>query len=317
VKFSALIAKKILSQGTILGEVLDMAHTYHHNESNLKLAFFLNFGFAVAEIIGGYLTNSIAIMADALHDLGDSVTLSISWRLEKLSEKGGDEKYSYGYKRFSLLSALVGAFILIGGSIIVIIEAIRRLRNPQPTDARGMLILAIFGIAINGFAAYRAGKGKNLNSRITYWHLLEDAIGWVAVLIVSLVLLVKEIYILDPILSLLVSGFVLFNVAKNMKETINLFLQGVPESIQIQAIEVEILKMEKVKNLHHTHIWSLDGEHHVLTTHIVLSMDSKKDDIRRIKDRIRKLTELYDLAHTTIEFEYLDDDCSMSSNHKE
>ena len=308
---------KILSQGTILGEVLGMAHTHHHKEDNIKLAFFLNFGFAIAEIIGGYLTNSIAIMADALHDLGDSVTLAISWRLEKLSEKGGDEKYSYGYKRFSLLSALVGAFILIAGSIIVITEAIRRLQNPQPTDARGMLVFAIFGIAINGFAAFRAGRGKNLNSRMIYLHLLEDAMGWAAVLIVSLVLLVKEIYILDPILSLLVSGFVLFNVGKNIKKTINLFLQGVPESIRIPEIEAELLKMEKVKDLHHTHIWSLDGEHHVLTTHIVLSLDSKKEDIRRIKDRIRKLTEQYDLAHTTVEFEYLDDDCSMCNNHKE
>ncbi|MCD6356881.1 MAG: cation transporter [Anaerolineaceae bacterium] len=294
-----------------------MAHTHNHNKGNLKLAFFLNFGFAIAEIIGGIYTNSIAIMADALHDLGDSASLALSWRLEKLSEKGGDEKYSYGYKRFSLLSAFVGALILIAGSIIVITEAIKRLHNPQPTDARGMLVFAIFGIAINGFAAYRAGKGKNMNSRMIYWHLIEDAMGWMAVLIVSLVLLVKDIYILDPILSLLVSGFVLLNVAKNIKKTINLFLQGVPESIQIPEIEAEILKMEKVKDMHHTHIWSLDGEHHVLTTHIVLCLDSKKEDIRQIKDRIRKLTELYNLAHTTIEFEYLDDDCSMSSNNKE
>ncbi len=294
-----------------------MAHTHNHNEDNLKLAFFLNFGFAVAEIIGGIYTNSVAIMADALHDLGDSASLALSWRLEKLSEKGGDEKYSYGYKRFSLLSALVGALILIVGSIVVISEAVKRLRNPQPTDARGMLIFAVFGIVINGFAAYRAGKGKNMNSRMIYWHLLEDAIGWVAVLIVSLVLLVKDIYILDPILSLLVSGFVLFNVAKNIKKTINLFLQGVPESIQIPEIEAEILKMEKVKDMHHTHIWSLDGEHHVLTTHIVLCLDSKKEDIRRIKDKIRKLTKLYDLAHTTVEFEYLDEDCSMSNDDKE
>jgi len=294
-----------------------MAHTHNHNEDNLKLAFFLNFGFAVAEIIGGIYTNSVAIMADALHDLGDSASLALSWRLEKLSEKGGDEKYSYGYKRFSLLSAYVGALILILGSIVVISEAVKRLRNPQPTDARGMLIFAIFGIIINGFAAYRAGKGKNMNSRMIYWHLLEDAIGWVAVLIVSLVLLVKDIYILDPILSLLVSGFVLFNVAKNIKKTINLFLQGVPESIQIPEIEAEILTMEKVKDMHHTHIWSLDGEHHVLTTHIVLCLDSKKEDIRRIKDKIRKLTKLYDLAHTTVEFEYLDEDCSMSNDDKE
>ena len=290
-------------------------HNHNHNEENLKLAFFLNLGFAIAEVIGGFYTNSIAIIADALHDIGDSVTLALSWRLEKLAKKGGDEKYSYGYKRYSLLSALLGALILVAGSFIVIFEAIKRIRNPEPTNARGMLIFAIFGIAINGYAAFRAGKGKNMNSKMVYWHLLEDALGWAAVLVVSLILLFYEIYILDPILSLVVSGFVLFNVARNMKKTINLFLQGVPDTVQISKIETEILGMEKVKGIHHTHIWSLDGEHHVLTTHIVLCLDSKKEDIRRIKDKIRGLTGQYDLSHTTVEFEYLDDDCSMSNNH--
>ena len=309
-----------------------MAHNHNHNEDNLKLAFFLNLGFAIAEVFGGYLTNSIAIIADALHDIGDSVTLALSWRLEKLAKKEGDEKYSYGYKRYSLLSALMGAFILIGGSAIIIFEAIKRIQNPEPTNARGMLIFAVLGIAINGYAAFRAGKGKNMNSKMIYWHLLEDALGWAAVLVVSLILIFKDnstiiktfekftgksIYILDPILSLAVSGFVLFNVGRNMKKTINLFLQGVPDTVQISKIEAEILGLEKVKGIHHTHIWSLDGEHHVLTTHIVLCLDSKKEDIRRIKDKIRGLTAKYDLAHTTVEFEYLDDDCSMSNNHEE
>ena len=296
-----------------------MAHNHNHNQSeeNLKLAFFLNLGFAIAEVIGGLYTNSIAILADALHDIGDSVTLALSWRLEKLAKKGEDEKYSYGYKRYSLLSALVGALILVVGSVIVIFEAAKRIRNPQETNAKGMLIFAIFGIVINGYAAFRAGKGKNMNSKMVYWHLLEDALGWAAVLVVSLILLFNEIYILDPILSLVVSGFVLFNVGRNMKKTINLFLQGVPDTVQISKIETEILGMEKVKGIHHTHIWSLDGEHHVLTTHIVLCLDSKKEDIRQIKDKIRGLTGQYDLAHTTVEFEYLDDDCSMSNNHEE
>ena len=293
-----------------------MSHDHNHIESNLKLALFLNFGFAIAEIIGGYFTNSIAIIADALHDLGDSVSLAISWRLEKLSTKKGDEKFSYGYKRFSLLSALIAAIILIVGSITVIGEAIQRIQNPETkVNPQGMLIFAILGITVNGFAAFRTGKGKNLNSRMVYWHLIEDAIGWLAVLIVSIILLFKDIYYLDPLLSLFVSGFVLFNVVKNLKKTINLFLQGVPDTIKIPEIEAEILKMEKVEDIHHTHIWSLDGEHHVLTTHIVLCLDSKKEDIRKIKDGIREMAEKYDLSHTTVEFEYLEEDCSMSNNH--
>jgi cobalt-zinc-cadmium efflux system protein len=293
-------------------------HNHNHNEENLKLAFFLNFGFAIAEVIGGFYTNSIAIIADALHDIGDSVTLALSWRLEKLSKKDGDEKYSYGYKRYSLLSALIGGLILVVGSVIVILEAIKRIQNPQETNAKGMLIFAFVGIAINGYAALKAGKGKNMNSKMVFWHLLEDALGWAAVLVVSIIMLFNEkMVILDPVISLALAGFVLLNVGRNMKKTINLFLQGVPDSIEISEIENKIMDMEKIKDVHHTHIWSLDGEHHVLTTHIVLCLDSKKEDIRRIKHVIRGFTEEYDLAHTTIEFEYLDEDCSMSNNNKE
>jgi cobalt-zinc-cadmium efflux system protein len=293
-------------------------HSHNHDEDNLKLAFFLNFSFAIAEVIGGFFTNSIAIIADALHDIGDSVTLALSWRLEKLSKKEGDEKYSYGYKRYSLLSALIGGLILVFGSGIVMLEAIKRIQNPQQTNAKGMLIFAFAGIAINGYAALKAGRGKNMNSKMVFWHLLEDALGWAVVLMVSIIMLINEkMVILDPIISLVLAGFVLINVSRNMKKTINLFLQGVPDSVEIAQIEKGILEMDKVNDVHHTHIWSLDGEHHVLTTHIVLCLDSKKEDIRNIKHFIRGLTNEYDLAHTTIEFEYLDEDCSMGVVNKE
>ena len=297
-----------------------MAHDHHHhhshmdetNEKNIRVAFFLNFGFALIEIVGGYFTNSIAIMADALHDLGDSITLAISWRLEKLAQKEGDRKFSYGYKRFSLLSALIGAIILLAGIVFVLFESINRILEPQTSNARGMLGLAVLGIAANGIAALRAGKGKNLNSRMIYWHLMEDAMGWAAVLFVSIVLLFWDIKILDPILSIMVSAFILFNVVKNLKQTIKLFLQGVPAEIDSAKIEEIILSDEKVIDVHHVHIWSLDGEHHVLTMHIVLRLETKKEDIRRIKQRVKNVSEQFDLSHTTIEFEYQESDCSMS-----
>lgn len=298
-----------------------MAHIHHHNhnhhnhesnEKNIRIAFFLNFGFAIIEVIGGYLTNSIAIMADALHDLGDSITLAVSWRLEKLADKEGDKKYSYGYKRFSLLSALIGAIILLVGIGFVLFESTARLFTPQSSDAKGMLLLAILGITVNGLAALRAGKGKNLNSKMIYWHLLEDAMGWGAVLIVSIVLMFWDINFLDPLLSILMSLFILYNVVKNLKHTLKLFLQGVPTDINPSSIETRILQDENVEGIHHTHIWSLDGEQHVLTMHIVLCQETKKEDIRRIKEKVKKISEQYDLAHTTIEFEYQESDCSMS-----
>ncbi len=289
-------------------------HNHNHNEKNIQLAFLLNFGFAIIEAVGGYLTNSIAIMADSLHDIGDSITLLLSWQLERYSERSGDEKYSYGYKRYSLLGALIGSVILIGGTIVVVLESIERIRQPQQTDARGMLILSLVGIAANGLAAVRAGKGSNLNSRIIYWHLLEDALGWAAVLVVSVILIFRDIPILDPVLSIAISGFILFNVIRNLRQTVNLFLQGVPTDVDVKKIEEAVLADAKVKDIHHTHIWSLDGEHHVLTSHVVLNLDTRKEDIRRIKEIFRFLASDYHLAHTTIEFEYLDSDCSMNNN---
>ena len=294
-----------------------MAHVHHQhdNQENIKVAFFLNLFFAVAELIGGIYTNSIAILADALHDLGDSITLAISWRLEALSEKGEDSKFSYGYKRFSLLGALVSGVVMLIGSTFVVSEAMQRLITPQESNASGMLVFALAGIAVNGYAAFRTNKGKNLNSRMISWHLIEDLLGWVAVLIVSLILLFRPIKILDPILSLLVTAVVVYNVFRNLIKVLRLFLQGVPESLDVAAIEDEIRIMDKVKDIHHTHLWSLDGEQHVLTTHVVLCMEAKKEDIRAIKNKIRGLTDQYGLSHTTVEFEYLDDDCSI--NHGE
>jgi len=287
-------------------------HHHNHNRKNLQLAFFLNFGFAIVEAVGGYFTNSIAIMADALHDIGDSITLLISWQLERISDRTSNSRYSYGYKRYSLLGALIGSIILIGGIIVVGFESIKRIQEPQATNAQGMLLLSLGGIAANGLAALRAGKGNNLNSRIIYWHLLEDALGWAAVFIVSIVLLFWDIPILDPVLSIAISGFILFNVIRNLRQTINLFLQGVPAGIDVTSIEESVLSDEKVAGVHHTHIWSLDGEHHVLTSHVKLHEGTKKEDIRRIKQIFRKLAADYHLAHTTIEFEYLDSDCSMN-----
>ena len=292
-------------------------HNHHHNEENIKVAFFLNLGFALAEIIGGLFTNSMAILADALHDFGDSLSLAFSWRMERLSDKKGDQRYSYGYKRFSLLSALISAIVLIVGSIFVISEAVQRLSNPQHSNAQGMLVFALVGIAVNGYAALRTSHGKNLNSKVISWHMLEDVLGWAAVLVVSIVLLIKDIHVLDPLLSLVVTAIVLFNVVKNLRLTLTLFLQGVPDSVNIAAIEEEIQQMNMVSGIHHTHVWSLDGEQHVLTTHVVLCDGAKKEQIRAIKSKIKELSERHGLAHTTVEFEYLEDDCSMSNNHDE
>lgn len=284
----------------------------HDHEKNIKVAFFLNVGFAIAEVVGGYITNSIAILSDALHDLGDSMSLLISWHLEKISNRKEDQRYSYGYKRFSLLGALISVVVLVVGSVFIIYEAVRRLGDPRPTDAQGMLVFALVGIAVNGYAAYRTAGGLNLNAKVISWHLIEDVLGWVAVLVISIVLMFVDMPILDPILSLIMTAIVLYNVIKNLRRTLLLFLQGVPETFEIKAFEESILKMDMVEGIHHTHVWSLDGENNVLTTHIVLCPGAKKEQIRAIKVRTRELADQVGVTHSTIEFEYLKEDCSMS-----
>lgn len=286
-------------------------HSHNHFNKDIRIAFFLNFGFAIAEIIGGLMTNSLAILADALHDLGDSLSLALSWRLETLSEKAEDEKFSYGYKRFSMMGAIISALILMVGSVMVLSESIKRLLQPQLPDAQGMLLFAIAGIAINGYAAIRTSRGKNLNARIISWHLIEDVLGWLAVLIVSLVLLLTEIAILDPMLSIIFTLFVLFNVGKHIRRTIALFLQGVPEELDLKTLEIAVRKISMVADIHHLHAWSLDGEKHVLTLHIKLCDDAKNEDVRVIKDKIRIIAKQFGFIHTTVEIEFVEDDCSM------
>jgi cobalt-zinc-cadmium efflux system protein len=251
-------------------------------------------------------------MADSLHDFGDTLTLGVSWYLERYSEKEMDARFSYGYRRFSLLGALISTVVLVIGSIIILAAALPRLLDPQPTDARGMILVAIVGIGVNGIAVLRLRGGKTLNARVVTWHLLEDVLGWIAILIVSIVLLFTDAYILDPILAMLITFYVLFNVLRYLRKTLALFLQAVPENVNIDDIDEQMLAIEFVTDIHHTHIWSLDGEHHVLTTHLVIDPCATKDDILCVKKDVMDVTSMYDFEHTTVEIEFEDEDCRMS-----
>ena len=292
-----------------------MTHSHTHSKDqtgNIRVAFFLNLGFTLFEIVGGFYTNSLAILSDAVHDLGDSLSLGMAWYLEKHSHKESDERYSYGYRRFSLLAALVNTIVLVVGSLFVLSEAIPRLLNPEHSNAEGMALLAIVGIAVNGAAVLRVRHGQSLNAQVIAWHLLEDVLGWVAVLIVSIALIFTDIHILDPILSILISLYVLYNVVRNLRKTLALFLQAVPDSIALPEVEHALASIDGVHSVHHTHIWSLDGEHHVLTTHLVVDAEAGKETLMRIKRDANLLTVGMGLEHATIELEFESEDCSMN-----
>lgn len=292
-----------------------MGHHHNHDHSKdmpsnrLGWAFLLNFVFTIIEFIGGFLTNSTAILADAVHDLGDSLSLGLAWILNKLGKKQANQHFTYGYKRLNLAGAFINAVVLIAGSAWVLVEAIPRLWNPQMPVADGMIALAVVGITVNGFAAYKLSEGKTLNERVINWHLLEDVLGWVAVLIVGIVLLFVDWPILDPLLSIGFTMFILVNVLRNLWATLKLFIQATPDKETYRQVADTLLELPHVADLHHLHFWSLDGEEHVLTVHLVLTENLDIEARSNLKQRIDDVLAPYALSHTTVELEDPNEAC--------
>src|SRR5690554_4219615 len=206
------------------------SHIGHsHSYKNIGFAFLLNLLFSIIEFVGGIITNSIAIMSDAVHDLGDAVSLGVSWGLEKYSKKSPDKKYTYGYARFSLLAAFINSIVLIIGSAFILYSAIPRLFNPEEVNPSGMIVFAILGIIINGAAVIAVSRGESLNEKTVSWHLLEDVLGWVVVLITSVVLVFVYIPILDAILSILITLYIIYKVFINLRAVFKVFLEAAPD----------------------------------------------------------------------------------------
>ena len=290
------------------------SHTHTHNhpqneKSNIGLAFFLNASFTVIELIGGFLTNSVAILSDAVHDLGDSISLALAWYFQKLSKKGSTKQYSYGYKRFSLLGAIINSIVLVAGSIYILLEAIPRLFSPQETNAKGMFLLAIFGIIVNGIGVLRTRKAKSINERVVSLHLLEDVLGWAAVLVGSAIMYFTGWTIIDPILSLFIACFVLSNIYKNIRQVLPILLQGTPIEIEQEHIIEKLKEIGDIANIHDLHIWSLDEEYSVLTVHAILTETLPMEKLAELKRKVRSVLKTERIQHVTIEFEMPDEKC--------
>ena len=288
---------------------------HHHNESekNISYAFFLNLGFTIIEIIGGLLTNSVAILSDAIHDFGDSISLGLAWYLQKVSKKQSDNKYSYGYRRFSLLGAIINSVILLVGSILILSETIPRIIHPQEPNVQGMFILAILGIAVNGAAVIRLRKGSSLNEKVVSLHLWEDVLGWVAILIGSVIMYFFDVPVIDPILSVLISIYILIHVFRNINTSMRIILQGTPVEIDIEDIKKELLSFAEVSEIHDLHLWSIDGNYHVVTTHVVIKEALPMEQLATLKTKIRLKLEELNIQHATIEFETKDEICCLES----
>lgn len=237
---------------------------------NMTIAFLLNFSFAVIEFVFGLLFNSSAVLADAVHDTGDALAIGLSTLFEKISTKKEDGKYTLGYKRYSLLGAMLTSVILLVGSVLVIVENVPKLFAPEKVNYEGMLVLGIVAIVVNTAASRVVSHGHSHNESILSLHFLEDILGWIAVIVVSIILRFTDWYFLDPLLSLFIAGFILSQALPKFWENIKIFLDHVPSDVDLSQLYQEILALENVKAITQLNVWTTDGLEKFAMLHICL-----------------------------------------------
>ena len=273
-------------------------------EKNILIAFILNLIFSVFEFIGGIFTGSVAIVSDAIHDIGDAASIGISYFLEKKSKQKPDSKYTYGYVRYSVIGSVITTLILLFGSASVIFNAVHKIFNPTEINYNGMIIFAVVGAVVNFGAAYITREGDSLNQKAVNLHMLEDVLGWIVVLIGAVVMRFTDFSIIDPLMSIGVALFILINATKNLKEVLDLFLEKTPSGIDVEEIKEHICSIDGVLDAHHIHIWSMDGQSNFATMHIVTNSDAHK-----IKELIREELSEHGIVHATLELEAEGEHC--------
>ena len=284
-------------------------------EKNILIAFILNISFSIFELFGGFITGSVAIISDSIHDFGDAISIGISYFLEKKSKKKANKKYTYGYVRYSVLGGVITTTILLVGSLLVIYNAITRLFNPVDINYKGMIIFAIIGVILNFIAAYVTREGESINQKSVNLHMLEDVLGWIVVLVGAIIMNFTDIKILDPIMSIGVALFILIHSLKNLSKVLDLFLEKTPSNVDIDKLEKDLLKIKGVDDIHHIHVWSIDGYNNYATMHIV----STSKDMKRIKEEIREELEEYNICHSILETETEpcnDIECNVEVHHE-
>lgn len=289
----------------------DHAHALHGSGArNLRVAFWLNLAFTGIEFVGGLWTDSMAVLSNALHDLGDALVLGAAWYLSRLATRGRDASYSYGYGRYGMLGGWLTAVMLAVGSVVLAVITLWRLREVHQPHANGMLVLAVFGLAVNGLAALRLRRGHSLNERGAYLHLLEDVLGWAAVLVGALILRATGWALIDPLLSLAINAFVLFNALRTLREGTGILMQRLPKDFDEEGITVALRGLAHVVGSHDQHAWTLDGHYVVLTVHV--EVDTLDADVQRsVKQEARRLLAERGVQHATIEIEERSETCAL------
>ena len=268
------------------------------SSKNMTIAFLLNFSFAIIEFIFGLLFHSSAVLADAIHDTGDALAIGLSTLFEKVSTKKEDREYTLGYKRYSLLGALLTSVILLVGSTLVIVENIPKLLAPEKVNYDGMLVLGIFAIVVNTAASRVVSHGHSHNESILSLHFLEDILGWVAVIVVSLILRFTDWYFLDPLLSLVIAGFILSQALPKFWENIQIFLDHVPSDVDLSQLYQEIAALENVRAITQLNVWTTDGLEKFSMLHICLENPNL---LAETQASLRQKLLAYGIAKVTIQ----------------
>ena len=280
------------------------------SKTSIWLAFFLNLSYAIVEFIAGGIFGSSAVLADSVHDLGDAIAIGISALLETISNREEDRQYTLGYKRFSLLGAMLTAVILMIGSVLVILENITKIAHPQPVNEEGILWLGIIAVAINVLASLVVRKGKTKNESILSLHFLEDTLGWLAVILMAIILRYTDWYILDPLLSLVISIFILSKAIPRFWSALKIFLDAVPEGVETSDLEKDLEALPNVKSVNQLSIWSMDGLENNAIVHVCLE---EVEHMEVCKESIRDLLKTCGFQNITIE---VDVDLETHRAHK-
>ena len=273
-------------------------------ERNILIAFLLNLFFSVFEFIGGIFTGSVAIISDAVHDIGDAASIGVSYFLERKSKRQPDEMYTYGYTRYSVFGSMITTYILLFGSVVVAYNAVGRIIDPVEINYSGMIVFAIVGVCVNFAAAFFTREGDSLNQKAVNLHMLEDVLGWAVVLIGAVVMRFTDFAIIDPVMSIGVAVFIFINAIKNLKTAADLFLEKTPRDISVKAISGHIMALDGVLDVHHMHIWSMDGQNNYATVHVVTNGDHHE-----VKEAIREELLEHGIGHVTIELEAEGEHC--------
>ncbi|MBR7049978.1 MAG: cation transporter [Methanobrevibacter sp.] len=278
--------------------------THHHHKKageNLAFVFFINLAFNIVVIAAAIATNSMAILADFIHDASDTISIALAWFLEHVAQRDSTDKYSYGYQRFSILGAVIISIFVIIMAFVILSEAIPRLFAPEGVDAGGMLAVAIVGIVFKFVSVYRLHKGETYNEKAIFFHQLGDIFEWVAILILSLVLMFWEgAQYLDPFVSIGIALWLIFNLGRNLYKSIEVLLQKTPDYFDVDEFRQSIENIEGVNAIDDFHIWSLDGIDSVMT--LKVDVDFGKD-VGEIKKEIYAISKKYHVVDITIELE--------------